>query len=667
MSLVTVLSVCGIVIGVGLLIPVLGVTSGFHVTLRDRILGLHPHLIVLKKSGDFQEYQKVAEEIRQADGVLGASPATYFEVLAAAENRRSGVALKGIDLTTVRQVSKLDPAIVEGGLNSLQSEPNYTLNEEKLTISHVVEDTGWLAVVVPDQDHAGKRGLIWVGDDTGVPEFGRARLRFVHAAAGEKPLQLRVKIVDDGQNRREIDNIRMDNFMESTETVDFGRVSSAISVDPGEIDLEWLVDGRVVGESKVTVREGEAVDLVRLNGSALKQMIAVPQERAVLAVSEQVPPQDNPRPGKVRLVNGTTIPVSLWITGEPLEAIPAVAAYTVSVFVDVPGQLPGILLGEGLKKRLNVGLGDRVDLVSPLRGVDSQMLGPFGMSPSSARFRVVGWFRSGYHEHDVRFALVDFRVAQRFLNRGDVVLWIDVRFDDVLKVKAYSEDLRRRIEPYGLGDFLDAAESLQASIDRIASGDVRGYAMQRPENAVDYLKNVTGILHLLRRQDTGFGYSERYKLVDWEEMNHNLFTAFKLQRVATTVFFLIIIVVAAFNAVGSQVMMIHEKKGDIAILKAMGVPKSAILRIFMIQGMFVSALGTSLGIGIGILLAKLVDWVDYPLEAEVYLISELPVWLDSIWLVVVCTLSLLLTAGTTLYSARWAARLAPVVGLRQID
>lgn len=661
------LSVCGIVIGVGLLIPVLGVTSGFHITLRDRILGLHPHLIVLKKSGDFQEYQKVAEEIRQAEGVLGASPATYFEVLAAADSRRSGVALKGIDLTTVRQVSQLDSAILQGGLNELQSEPNAVLSNDRLAVSTVIEDTGWLAVVAPDEVHPGERRVIWVGDDTGVPEFGQARLRFVHAAGGGVRLQLRVKRTQEDLSGGADQEILIDSGVESTDSISFGQISCALNVDPGEVTLEWLENGQVAGTNKVKVREGDALDLVRFSGSDPNQVVVVPQARAMPVPSDQAPPTDFPRPGKVRLLNGTPNPISLWIAGEPIEAIPAPPYATVSGFAEVPGHLPGILLGEGLKKRLNVELGDRVDLVSPLRGVDSQMLGPFGMSPSAARFRVVGWFRSGYHEHDVRFALVDYRVAQRFLNRGDVVLWIDVRFDDVLKVKAYSEDLRRRIEPYGLGDFLDAAQHLKENVDRIASGDVRGYPMLRPGNTTDYLKNVSGILHLLRRQDTSFGYSERYKLVDWEEMNHNLFTAFKLQRVATTVFFLIIIVVAAFNAVGSQVMMIHEKKGDIAILKAMGVPKSAILRIFMIQGMFVSALGTSLGIGVGVLLAKLVDWVDYPLEPEVYLISELPVWLDGVWLVVVCTLSLLLTAATTLYSARWAARLAPVVGLRQID
>ena len=94
-------------------------------------------------------------------------------------------------------------------------------------------------------------------------------------------------------------------------------------------------------------------------------------------------------------------------------------------------------------------------------------------------------------------------------------------------------------------------------------------------------------------------------------MNANLFGALKLQKVVLTVFFLIIIAVAAFNVVGSQIMLIHDKRTSIAILKAMGASESGIMRIFLIQGEVVSALGTMVGLALGLGICSLIILVGY--------------------------------------------------------
>jgi lipoprotein-releasing system permease protein len=332
-----------------------------------------------------------------------------------------------------------------------------------------------------------------------------------------------------------------------------------------------------------------------------------------------------------------------------------------------PGRLPGIVLGVKLAERLRAKPGSVVTLVSPLRGIDNKMLGPFGMAPTSARYAVSGIFDSGFHEYDVRLSLVDFRAAQRFLNRGDVAQWLDVRFDDVLKVKRYGRDVKAALDPYSLPDFLDATADLERRLDRIAEGDVRGYPMTPPDDVVSYLRNVTGAMHLMASQGLDFGVSDSYKLIDWEEMNHNLFSALKLQKVVLSIFFLIIIVVAAFNVVGSQIMIVHEKSSNIAILKSMGATGGQVRKIFLLQGLIVSGVGTLVGLVLGLGVCLVIDGVGYPLDPEVYLIGQLPVVIDVLESALVALGGLVFTFAAIQYSAGRASKKTPVEGLRTID
>jgi lipoprotein-releasing system permease protein len=155
--------------------------------------------------------------------------------------------------------------------------------------------------------------------------------------------------------------------------------------------------------------------------------------------------------------------------------------------------------------------------------------------------------------------------------------------------------------------------------------------------------------------------------VTLEEMNANLFGALKLQKVVLTVFFLIIIAVAAFNVVGSQIMLIHDKRSSIAILKAMGASEGGIMKVFLIQGGAVSAAGTLVGLALGLGICLLIDVVGYPLDAEVYLISQLPVEVTPGLVAVVGVMAVVLTTITTLYSSGRASRMEPVDGLRHLD
>ena len=87
--------------------------------------------------------------------------------------------------------------------------------------------------------------------------------------------------------------------------------------------------------------------------------------------------------------------------------------------------------------------------------------------------------------------------------------------------------------------------------------------------------------------------------MDWQELNHNLFTALEMQKVMLSLVIATIIFVAAFNVVATLIMIVLEKRREIAILKAMGAKDSAMLQIFMVQGAAIGSVGTALGLLLG--------------------------------------------------------------------
>ncbi len=154
---------------------------------------------------------------------------------------------------------------------------------------------------------------------------------------------------------------------------------------------------------------------------------------------------------------------------------------------------------------------------------------------------------------------------------------------------------------------------------------------------------------------------------DWMEKNINLFSALKLQKVVLSMFFLIIIFVGSFVVVGSQIMVVHEKTREIAILKAMGATRGAIRLVFTLQGLFVALVGALSGLAAGLLLVWLIDVVDYKLDKSIYLIEQLPARVAPLELTLIAIGALLCTLITTQLSAGRAANKHVVDGLRAID
>ncbi len=188
---------------------------------------------------------------------------------------------------------------------------------------------------------------------------------------------------------------------------------------------------------------------------------------------------------------------------------------------------PGIVVGRELAHALRVVVGDQVNVVSPLGD-----LGPAGPQPKSRPFRVAAIFFSGMYEYDSKFAYLDLAEAQRFFGTGDAVTGLEVKVPDV-----------------------DAARAGHDAGSQVALG----------------------------------GYPYRTK--DWGELNRNLFSALQLEKLVMAVILGFIVLVASFLIVATLIMLVLEKRREIAVLKSMGAGIPSIMKIFVVEGLIIGGGG----------------------------------------------------------------------------
>jgi lipoprotein-releasing system permease protein len=231
-------------------------------------------------------------------------------------------------------------------------------------------------------------------------------------------------------------------------------------------------------------------------------------------------------------------------------------------------------------------------------------LGPMGLLPRSQRFRVAAVFFSGMYEYDATQAYVKLDVAQHFLDLGDRVTALELRVRDAEAVRP-------------------VRDALEASIGR---PDV----------------NVR----------------------DWKELNRNLFAALFLEKITTFIILSIAIAVASFCIVCTLLLMVTEKSKEIAILKSLGASDRAIMRLFMVEGVIIGAIGTVFGVVTGWALAKGLQSSGVRLSPEVYYVDRLPIAVNYSDYAMVALAALVITTISTIYPAVAASRLRPVDGLR---
>jgi lipoprotein-releasing system permease protein len=231
-------------------------------------------------------------------------------------------------------------------------------------------------------------------------------------------------------------------------------------------------------------------------------------------------------------------------------------------------------------------------------------LGPSGPQPKSRPFRVAAIFVSGMYEYDAKFAYLQLAEAQRFFGTGDSVTGLELRVNPV---------------------------------------DEARFIMRR----------------VLARLD-----GHPYRVKDWGEMNRNLFSALMMEKVVMAVILGCIVLVASFIIVATLIMLVLEKRREIAVLKSMGAGLPGIMKIFVAEGLVIGAIGTAFGLLLGWGICLLIDQVGIPLDPEIYYIDKLPVLMDPTQFALVALLAMALSYLATIYPASKAARLHAVEGLR---
>ena len=392
-SLITVISVLGVMIGVMTLNVVMAVMTGFEETLRDRLLGINAHIAIVRSGEPMQDYEKVIEQVKSDSDVVAASPTIYGQVMLTSGSRVSGVVVRGVDPDRVNNVVNIQKYLLGGNLAGLKT---------------------------------------------------------------QHPIQV--------------------------------------------------------------------------------------EDRTVL--------------------------------------------------------LPGIILGERLANQLGVFQGSPVQVVSPLGSPTA-----IGVIPKVRRFAVAGVLKTGMSEIDSTLVFMGLSEAQKFFDLDGAVTNIELRIRNVNQSREVADQIQQRL---------------------------------------------------------GFPYFAE----DWTRLWPNLFSALQLEKTVYFLVLLLMVLIGAFNIVSTLVMVVMEKKKDIAILRSMGATQRSIRKIFLLKGCLIGIVGTTLGVILGLLVCVLISQYPFKLPDGVFLISTVPVRVYLSNFVVVACASFVVCLLASIYPARQAAKLDPVEIIR---
>jgi lipoprotein-releasing system permease protein len=231
-------------------------------------------------------------------------------------------------------------------------------------------------------------------------------------------------------------------------------------------------------------------------------------------------------------------------------------------------------------------------------------LTPLGLVPRYQRFRIVGIFASGFYQYDSSYAFMRLADAQRLFSEPDLISVLSFRIDDL-------------------------------------------YRAQEVGHAIEQAAGTA------------------FQTTNWMEQNRELFRALKLEQVVTFIVLALIVVVAALNILIALTMMVMEKTRDIAVMMSFGVTDTQIRRIFMLQGLLISTIGTVLGLAAGYAASIAGSHFRFiHLDASVYSIGYLPFAPRLADALVVAGVSLGISLLATLYPSRSAAKILPAEALR---
>ena len=237
---------------------------------------------------------------------------------------------------------------------------------------------------------------------------------------------------------------------------------------------------------------------------------------------------------------------------------------------------------------------------------------PMGMVPRMKRFLIVGIFDSGFYDYDASLAFLSLKDCQKFLRMDGLVTGIEIKVTDIYKAGTIAKAIEKKL---------------------------------------------------------GYPYWAR----NWMQMNKNLFSALKLEKRVMFIILSLIVLVAAFNIISTLIMVVMEKNKDIAILKSMGATAKSIMKIFILQGLVIGAIGAILGCAFGLAVALNLEKISLFVERlfgfkilpqDVYYLTELPsqVSYGDVFIIVAGTMVICFLS--TIYPSLRASRLDPTETLR---
>ncbi|MDP9050518.1 MAG: ABC transporter permease [Acidobacteriota bacterium] len=231
-------------------------------------------------------------------------------------------------------------------------------------------------------------------------------------------------------------------------------------------------------------------------------------------------------------------------------------------------------------------------------------LSPLGMVPKYQKAEVVGIFKSGFYQYDATYAFMRLADAQRLFSEPDLISAINFKVDNMYKAAEVGQQIEQAAGP-------------------------------------------------------GF------QTTNWMEQNRELFRALRLEQVVTFIILALIVCVAALNILIALTMMVMEKTKDIAVLMSFGVSAAQVRRIFLLQGLLISVIGTVVGLVVGYGLS----WVGghykfIQLDPQVYSIDYLPFAPRLVDALIVAAVSLGVSLLATIYPSASAAKVLPAEALR---
>ena len=229
---------------------------------------------------------------------------------------------------------------------------------------------------------------------------------------------------------------------------------------------------------------------------------------------------------------------------------------------------------------------------------------PSGRAPKTRKYKVAAIFDSGMYDYDASMAFISLKESQDFLGLGDRVTGLEIKVRDVYRADTVAQAIQEKL---------------------------------------------------------GYPYWTR----DWKLTNRNLFAMLSLQKTTLFIILSMIVLVGALSIIGTLVMVVMEKKKDIAILRAMGTSARSIMSIFILQGVFVGIVGTLSGLVSGLGICFILEKYKFiTLPADVYYISALSVQIEFSDVFFVALSAVIICFFATLYPSWRASRLNPVDAIR---